>query len=66
MDMYDGMAGEVDKLLLTATSYTIDDLASMVQKAWRMRCSRAINRDSFSVFSNLGYFPEISFNAQSF
>ncbi len=58
MDMHDGMAGEVDKLLLTATSYTIDDLASMVRKHGGCAVPAHINRDSFSVFSNLGYFPE--------
>jgi hypothetical protein len=57
MNMHDSIAGEADKLLLTATSYTIDELAVMVKKHGGCAVPAHINRDSFSVFSNLGYFP---------
>ena len=57
MDTSDKQAGRLDKLLLQATPYTIDEIAGMASFAGGCCVPAHINRDSFSVFSNLGFMP---------
>jgi Predicted metal-dependent phosphoesterases (PHP family) len=53
----DEPAGEVKKLLLQATPYSVEELAARAREAGGVAVPAHINRDSFSVISNLGFLP---------
>jgi 3',5'-nucleoside bisphosphate phosphatase len=53
----DQPAGELTKLLLQATPYSVDELALRAQAAGGVAVPAHINRDSFSIISNLGFLP---------
>lgn len=57
MDANDNKAGTLDKLLLQASSYTIEEITRMARDAGGGAVPAHINRDSFSVLSNLGFIP---------
>ena len=57
MDLNDSPAGEPEKLLLSATAFSIDEVASMARQQGGCVVPAHINRDSFSVLSNLGFLP---------
>ncbi len=57
MDENDEAAGELDKLLLQATPFSINELATLAFKAGGCAVPAHINRDSFSVLANLGFMP---------
>ncbi|MGE5494339.1 MAG: PHP domain-containing protein [Burkholderiales bacterium] len=57
IDKNDEISGRLDKLLLQASSFTIDDIAAMAKEAGGCAVPAHINRDSFSVISNLGFIP---------
>jgi len=57
MDENDTPVAEVPKLLLQATPYSVDELVAMARAAGGAAVPAHINRDSFSVISNLGFIP---------
>jgi len=63
MDEDDKPVRELPKLLLQATPFSIDDIARMAFEAGGCAVPAHINRDSFSVLSNLGFMPSGLFNA---
>lgn len=63
MDEDDSPAGTLGKLLLQASPYTIEQTAEMAKAAGGCAVPAHINRDSFSVLSNLGFIPEGLFKA---
>ena len=63
MDENDEPEGELKKLLLQATPFSIDELARLSVKAGGCAIPAHINRDSFSVFANLGFIPDGLFRA---
>ena len=54
----DRPCGTVEKLLIQASSFTIDEIAAMAGQYSGCAVPAHINRDSFSVLSNLGFIPE--------
>lgn len=58
MNGNDTPAGTAEKLLIQATPYSIEELAGMAKKEGGCAVPAHINRDSFSVLSNLGFIPE--------
>ena len=63
MDIDDCPSGELEKLLLQATPFSIDEISKMVRKAGGCTVPAHINRPSFSVLSNLGFIPPNLFGA---
>lgn len=63
MDEDDRPSGTRDKLLLQACAYTIEEIADMANRAGGCAVPAHINRDSFSVISNLGFIPDGLFKA---
>ncbi len=57
MDAGDSPSGELEKLLLQATPFSIDEIVRMVRSAGGCAVPAHINRPSFSVLSNLGFLP---------
>ncbi|MFA5675761.1 MAG: phosphoesterase [Christensenellales bacterium] len=49
--------GEVEKLLLSASAFSIEKIKNMVWSQGGCAVPAHINRGSFSVFSNLGFLP---------
>ena len=58
MDSYDKPCGTLGKLLLQATPYSINELVSMAKQAGGRAVPAHINRDSYSILSNLGFIPD--------
>lgn len=58
MSKYDRRSGTLEKLLLQASPYTIEQISSMAKSSGGWAVPAHINRDSFSVISNLGFIPE--------
>lgn len=50
--------GEFDRLLINATSLSIDDMPAFAKKYGGIAFPAHIDRSSNSVFANLGYFPD--------
>ena len=57
MDGGDNEAGELKKLLLQATPFSIDDIVHMAKENGGCAVPAHINRDSFSLLTNLGSLP---------
>ena len=57
MDNADRETGRPDKLLLQAAPYTIDEITQMADSNGGCAVPAHINRDSFSLISNLGFIP---------
>jgi predicted metal-dependent phosphoesterase TrpH len=53
----DRLVDELPRLLLQATPYSVDELAAKARAAGGAAVPAHINRDSFSVVSNLGFVP---------
>jgi len=53
----DAVTGELDRMLIAATSISFDDLYYLVNKHNGAFIPAHIDRDSFSVLSNLGFLP---------
>ena len=49
--------GELSKLLLQATPYSVEELAAMAREAGGAVVPAHANRESFSIISNLGFLP---------
>jgi len=56
-DENDNIAGEVDRMLLAPASISFDDLHTLTNKYNGAFIPAHIDRDSFSVISNLGFLP---------
>lgn len=63
MDENDRPAGTLQKLLLQASPYSIEEIVDMAKLSGGCAVPAHINRDSFSVLSNLGFIPEGLFKA---
>ena len=63
MNDNDEPAGELNKLLLQATPFSIDELTQLAVKSGGCAIPAHINRDSFSVLANLGFLPSGLFQA---
>ena len=50
--------GTLDKLLLQATPYSVNELVDMAKRSGGAAVPAHINRDSFSILSNLGFLPD--------
>jgi predicted metal-dependent phosphoesterase TrpH len=59
----DELAGELDRLLLQATPFSIDEIVRLVRDSGGCTVPAHINRDSFSVLANLGFIPSGLFRA---
>lgn len=57
VDEADRRIGSLSKLLLQAVPFSLDDTVRMVKAAGGCTVPAHINRDSFSVLSNLGFLP---------
>lgn len=57
MGTNDKPCGEVGKLLLSAATFSLDEITDMVWQQGGCAVPAHINRGSFSVFSNLGFMP---------
>lgn len=58
VDEQDNRLGTLDKLLLQASPYSIDDISAIAKSSGGCAIPAHINRDSFSVLSNLGFIPD--------
>jgi len=56
-DENDNITGEIERMLIAPSSITFDDLYSLVHKHGGAFIPAHIDRDSFSVISNLGFLP---------
>ena len=63
MDENDEAAGELSKLLLQATPFSLEEIVGLTRDAGGCAVPAHINRDSFSVFANLGFLPPDIFRA---
>jgi PHP family Zn ribbon phosphoesterase len=57
-DENDNFVGEVDRMLLSATSISFDDLHALVSEFGGAFIPAHIDRSSYSVLSNLGFLPK--------
>ena len=57
MDAGDTVKGTLSKLLLQAVPYPLDDVVRMAKELGGCAVPAHINRDSFSLFANLGFIP---------
>ena len=58
MNENDEVQGTVDKLLINATSISIMQIVSLMEKFGGFCFPAHIDRNSYSILSNLGYFPD--------
>ena len=57
-DSEDNVIGEVEQMLITATTIGIDDIFDIVEKLGGVAYPAHVDRDSYSVLANLGFVPE--------
>jgi PHP family Zn ribbon phosphoesterase len=58
VDSQGNMIGELERMLLTATDISVDDIAIIVKKLGGLALPAHIDRPSFSLWSHLGFIPE--------
>lgn len=58
LDEQDEVAGSLDKLLIQATPYSIDDLVRMGREAGGYVLPAHVNKQANSLLQNLGFIPE--------
>lgn len=58
MDEYDNVVKHVDRFLLTATNFSIEEAVSYVSNLGGVVIPAHIDRDSYSIVSNLGMVPD--------
>lgn len=58
MDDQDNVAGEIDRMLVTAANISVEELFSLVTKSGGVCIPAHIDRASYSLLSNLGFIPE--------
>ncbi len=57
LDNEDNIVGKKDKLLISATPFSIDEVFSMGRQAGGVVVPAHVNKDANSIFANLGFFP---------
>jgi len=62
MDAEDEICGTEEKLLVTATSLSIDAVKKIADEVGGVAVPAHLDRSSYSVLSNLGMLPDIGFN----
>lgn len=63
-DENDNITGYIEKLLITATNMPIDEIVDRVEKLGGVVFPSHIDKDSYSIISNLGFLPDdIKFGA---
>ncbi len=63
LDEQDEVIGEIEQLLLTATQITVEDIVKEVRKKGGIIYPAHIDRNSYSILSNLGTLPpELNFD----
>lgn len=62
MNSEDEITGFEKQLLVTATSLAIDDVKALADKVGGVAIPAHVDRNSYSVLSNLGVLPDIGFN----
>lgn len=62
MNSEDEITGYEEQLLVTATSLSIDDVKTLADKTGGVAIPAHVDRNSYSVLSNLGVLPNIGFN----
>ena len=62
MNDMDEITGEEENLLVSATSLSIDDVKRLAESVGGVAVPAHVDRNSYSVLSNLGMLPEIGFN----
>lgn len=58
VDCQGNMVGEVERLLLTGTNISVDEIAINVRKIGGLALPAHIDRPAFSLWSHLGFIPE--------
>lgn len=58
IDENDNITGEVDRLLVTACSLSVDEVFSIVKSLGGIAFPAHIDRTSYSIISNLGFIPK--------
>jgi hypothetical protein len=58
MDENDNVVGKMDKLLISALPFSMDECVRMIGKYGGYPVPAHINRDSNSIMSNLGFLPQ--------
>lgn len=58
MDADDEITGKIEGLLITATNLSIEEVFKVVEEAGGIAVPAHIDRDSYSILSNLGVIPE--------
>jgi len=58
IDQQDNVTGYLDKMLITATCITIEEVFSTVKQLGGIMIPAHVDRESYSVISNLGMIPE--------
>ena len=62
MDVEDEICGTEEKLLVTATSLSIDKVKAIADEVGGVAVPAHLDRSSYSALSNLGMLPDIGFN----
>lgn len=60
LDASDELTGKAENLLITATSFSIEEVFDVVERAGGVCIPAHVDRSSHSVLSNLGMMPEDS------
>lgn len=63
MDSDDNVVGEIDNLLVTATSLSVDSATNIVRTLGGVIVPAHIDKDAYSILSNLGFIPDIGITA---
>lgn len=58
LDSHGSIVGEVERLLLTGTNISVDDIAITVEEIGGVAIPAHIDRPAFSLWSHLGFIPE--------
>lgn len=58
MDENDRVIGKLGRMLMTATSLSVEEVFNLVEKVGGVVVPAHIDRDSYSIISNLGFIPE--------
>ena len=63
MDEKDNITGEAGKYLLSASAFSLDELAGMTHDAGGLFIPSHIDRPVFSIPSQLGFIPDLNYSA---
>ena len=63
MDCDDNIVGEIENLLVTATSLSVDSVTDIVRSLGGVIVPAHIDKDAYSILSNLGFIPDNGYTA---